>query len=226
MASIDFRDIDAKTRYKLLVGTVVPRPIAFVTSLSDDGVVNAAPFSFFNALCNDPPAVAVGVNDSAPGSEKDTARNIRTAGEFVVNLVDEALAPAMNLCEAEFGPDVSELDMAGLETAPSSRVSVPRIRDAPFAMECRLLEHVSLKPGRNIFIAEVLTMHLRDDLFDAEHNYVLAERAGLVARMHGPGTYARTSDLFDMPRLSPAEKQARFAVDGLARPNLGRGEKQ
>lgn len=222
MASIDFRDIDAKTRYKLLVGTVVPRPIAFVTSVNRQGVVNAAPFSFFNAVCNDPPAVAVSVNDSAPGKEKDTARNIREAGEFVVNLVDETLAPAMNLCEVEFGPDVSELEMAGLSPSASVQVKPPRIAEAPFAMECRLLQRVSLAPGRNIFIAEVLHMHFRDDLFDEENNYVLAEKAGIVARMHGPGAYARTTDLFDMPRLSPREKATRFGVQGLARPNLGR----
>ena len=221
MASIDFRELDPKDRYKLLVGTVVPRPIALVTSVDARGCVNAAPFSFFNALCNDPPAIAVGVNDSTPEREKDTARNIRETKAFAVNLVDEALAPAMNICEAEFPPGVSELEMAGLTAVASVQINAPHIAEAPFSLECRLLEQVSLGRGKHIFIAEVLHMHLRDDLFDAERSYVLADKAGLVARMHGSGAYARTTDLFELPRLSSEEKMRRFGVVAPVQSNRG-----
>ncbi|WP_421851385.1 flavin reductase family protein [Oricola sp.] len=221
--SVDFRHVDAKTRYKLLVGSVVPRPIALVTSCDSAGRVNAAPFSFFNAMCNDPPAVAVGVNYDPELRIKDTAANIAETEEFCVNLVDEGLAPLMNICEVEFPRGVSEAEMAGLNLEPGDSTAAPIIAEAPIAMECRLIQTVTLKPGRNIIIGEVLCMHFRDDLLDGEHHYVLAEKAGLIARMHGGGTYARTTDLFEMPRLTPEEKKARFDVKARARQDMGPG---
>ncbi len=219
--SVDFSAIDPHTRYKLLVGAVVPRPIALVTSLNSNGIVNAAPFSFFNAMCNDPPAVAVGVNYETQTREKDTAANIALSREFVVNLVDEELAPAMNICEIEFDYGVSEIEMAGLSLEPGGRISTPRIGEAPIALECQLVETVSLKPGRNIIIGEVLYMHFRDDLLDDQRNYVLAQDARLIARMHGGGTYVRTTDLFEMPRLTPEEKNSKYGVRALARQDMG-----
>ena len=221
--SVDFRDIDAQTRYKLLVGSVVPRPIALVTTVDVEGQVNAAPFSFFNALCNDPPAVALGVNFDPEARVKDTAANIEATGAFVVNLVNEDLAPRMNLCEVEFVHGDSEIQRAGLTVAPGQSGPVPWICEAPIAMECKLIQTVSLKPGRNIIIGEVLCMHFRDDLLNEEKHYVLAERAGLIARMHGGGTYTRTTDLFEMPRLTPAEKNDRFGVRAKARQDMGPG---
>ena len=122
---IDFRDLAPRERYKLIVGGVVPRPIALVTTIGEDGSVNAAPFSFFNAMCNDPPALAVGVNQPGGAALKDTARNIVWSREFVVNMVDEALAPRMNLCETEFAPTVDELAVAGLTASPSCQVRAP-----------------------------------------------------------------------------------------------------
>jgi flavin reductase (DIM6/NTAB) family NADH-FMN oxidoreductase RutF len=209
---VDFRLLSPRDRYKLLIGSVVPRPIALVTTVDLEGRVNAAPFSFFNAVCDDPPAVAVGVNRSAPHRPKDTAENVLATRAFVVNLVDEALAPRMNVCEVEFPHGVSELEAAGLSAAASVQVAPPFILEAPISLECRLVADVSLAPGRLVVIGEVVHMHIRDELYDAQKRYVLAERAGLVARMHGPGAYARTTDLFDMPRLSAEEKRARFGV--------------
>ncbi len=210
MASIDFNDLPPRERYKLIVGSVVPRPIAFVTSRDVDGVVNAAPFSFFNAVCNDPPALAVGVNQSAEGMLKDTAKNILDVEEYVINMVSEEIAEKMNVCETEFAPGIDELAEAGLTQAPSVQITPPRISESPISFECRLANTVQLAPGKYVFIGIVVHMHIRDDIYDPERNYVMAEKSGLVARMHGPGGYARTSDLFDMPRLSREEKMRRF----------------
>lgn len=212
MAEIDFERLDRRERYKLLVAAVVPRPIALVSTTGPAGAENCAPFSFFNAICNDPPAVALGVN-SDPPHEKDTARNIAATGQFVVNLVDEPLAAQMNLCETEFPAGRSEIAMAGLTALPCARVAAPRVAEAPVSLECRLLTTVSLAPGRNIFIAEVVFMHVRDALFDPATLRIDAAQTGLIARMHGAGAYARTTDLFEMPRLSPQEKAARFGAD-------------
>lgn len=215
---IDFRNIPPQERYKLLVGSVTPRPIALVTTVDADGNVNAAPYSFFNAMCNDPPALAIGVNRSLDARRKDTAANVDATGELVVNLVDEAIAEPMNICEVDFPPGVDELAKAGLTAAKSTRVRPPRIAEAPIAFECKLIAGVSLAPGKLIIIAEALQMHIRDDLYDAKKNYVLADRMRLIGRMHGAGWYARTSDLFEMPRLSAVEKKERFGLEPEAAP--------
>ncbi|MCZ4291018.1 flavin reductase family protein [Hoeflea alexandrii] len=211
MATIDFSTLTPAERYKLMVASIVPRPVALVTTQGAEGCVNAAPFSFFNALCNDPPCVALGINWDEDAREKDTSVNIRTSGQFVVNLVDEALAPLMNLCELDLPAGESETALAGLDTSPSVQVAPPRITAAPFALECVLVQTVSLGPGRMIHIGRVVQMHLRDELFDAGRLRIHSERAGLIARMHGGGTYARTTDLFEMPRLSGEARRAALA---------------
>lgn len=202
----DLRQLEESDRYKLLTGVVVPRPIALVTSLDVDGQVNAAPFSFFNYLGSDPPLVAIAPGDRADGTPKDTARNIRGSGEWVVNIVDEAMARAMNICGTDFPPEVNELEAAGLTALASRQIKAPRIAQSPVNLECR--EHTTLHIGRNrIIIGEVLHMHIRDDLVDAENFYVHGERLHAIARMHGRGWYARTTDLFEMPRISYAQWQ-------------------
>ena len=198
----DLQVLEPRDCYKLLVSVVVPRPIALVTTLDNEGRVNAAPFSFFNLLGSDPPVVAL-----APGEGKDTARNIRERGEFVVNIVDEALAPAMNVCAVPFPPGVDELEAAGLTAVPSIAVGPPRVGESPVSLECR--EHTTLSIGRNrITLGTVLHLHIRDDLVDPEKMHVHADRLHAVGRMHGGGWYARTNDLFDLPRLSYQEWQA------------------
>src|ERR1700729_2866637 len=149
--------------YNLLIGLVAPRPIALVTSMSEHGVLNAAPFSSYNYLCTDPPIIGMGVMDR-PAEKfvpKDTARNIRRTGEFVVNVVTEDLARQMNICATDFPSEVNELDMVGLNTAPSQVVKVPRIQQAHAALECR--EHTTMEIGRSrIILGRVVSIYIDD----------------------------------------------------------------
>jgi flavin reductase (DIM6/NTAB) family NADH-FMN oxidoreductase RutF len=201
----DFKDIPGKERYKLLGSTVTPRPIAWVVSQDTKGVLNAAPFSFFNVLSGDPAVVAIGIGNRKPGQAKDSRANIRESGEFVVNLVSEANAEAMNITGIEFDPDVDELEQAGLTTLPSVRVKPPRIAESPVALECELMQIVDLGES-GIVLGRVLAMHVHDEMvLDATNHYIDTPKLKLLGRMHGRGWYARTSDLFDMPRIPVGE---------------------
>jgi len=198
----DLKKIDVPKAYGLFIGLVAPRPIALVTSLDVDGRLNAAPFSAFNYLSLDPAIVALGVADR-PGKEappKDTARNIRATGQFVINIVTEDIAEAMNICAIDFPPGVNELEMAGLSTAESSFVSVPRIREAHGALECR--EHMTLEIGRSrIILGEVLGVYVEDRFIDAQ-GHVDAEGLHAIGRMNGLGNYVRTKGAFmNIPRI-------------------------
>ena len=205
--NFEMKTLAPRDRYKLLVSSVVPRPIALVTSLDENGVVNAAPYSFFNVMGSDPPIIAFAPGDVAPGTPKDTARNIAITGEWVVNLVDEDLANAMNICATDFPPAISEIEAARLTTAPSLQVLAPRIATAPVSLEC--VHHTTLQIGRNrIIIGEVVQLHIRDELIDLKNLHVRAEKMRLIGRMHGGGWYAKTSDLFEIPRLSYEDWQA------------------
>jgi flavin reductase (DIM6/NTAB) family NADH-FMN oxidoreductase RutF len=197
--------------YNLLIGLVAPRPIAWVTSMDTDGNLNAAPFSAYNYLCTDPPIVGMGVTNR-PGRDalpKDTARNIRSTGEFVINVVTEDLLEKMNICATDFPAGVNELEMAGLTTAPSSVVKVPRIADAHAALECR--EFTSMEIGRSrIILGRVVAMYVEDQFVVPEQNgagpYINADQLHAVGRMNGLGTYARTRDaLVTVPRISYAD---------------------
>ena len=193
--------------YKLLVSTVVPRPIALTTTVDLAGRVNAAPFSFFNAVSSIPPVVVLGISpgDSAGDGWKDTERNIRETGEFVVNLVDEAIAERMNVCAVDFPNTVGELEHADLHPIPSVGVRPPRIAEAPVSFECQRITGLSLGPRSTLEIGRVIHIHIRDDLVDPEKFYVQTDKMRLIGRMHGRGWYARTSDLFSMDRMSLAE---------------------
>ncbi len=193
--------------YNLLIGLVAPRPIALVTSMNEDGLINAAPFSAYNYLCTDPPVVGIGVTNRPDQRyvPKDTARNIRRTGEFVVNVVTEDLATQMNICATDFPEEISEIDMAGLATAPSSIVKVPRIASAHAALECR--EHTTLEIGRSrIILGRVVSIYVEDRFLDPEGPYVLAEELHAIGRMNGLGNYVRTRDSFlHIPRIPYAE---------------------
>lgn len=203
----DLRVLEAKNRYKLLTGVVVPRPIALVTSVNENGVVNAAPFSYFNVMGSAPPIVALGPSWRPDGSPKDTPRNIRATGEFVINLVDENLARQMNICATDFPPHESEVEAAQLQLTPSRVVKVPRIAASPVHLECR--EHSTIEIGHTrVVLGEVLHLSIRDDLVDAQKFYVRSGEMGLIGRMHGGGWYARTTDLFEMPRIAYEDWQA------------------
>lgn len=208
----DFAAIPAKERYKLLVSTVAPRPIAWVVSQTPDGHLNAAPFSFFNAFSGEPPVVGIGISSHEPGRPKDTRNNIRETRQFVVNLVSEQAAAAMNVTAIEFEAGVNELAQAELATIPSVYVKPPRIAISPVAMECDLLQIVEVGPETGVVLGRVLAMHIHDDMvIDPAKNYVDTPKLKLIGRMHGSGWYARTSDLFLMDRIPRANWKLREA---------------
>ncbi|HXJ55776.1 MAG TPA: flavin reductase family protein [Verrucomicrobiae bacterium] len=196
---LDLEGQYAERAYSILASLVTPRPIALVTSLGPDGVINAAPFSFFNVLGAEPPIVAFAPGDRADGSPKDTARNVRINHEFVVNLVDEAIAEAMNRCAASLPYGVSELQQAALTTAASSVVKPPRIAESPASLECT--EWGTLYIGANrVIIGLVKRVHLRDELFDVLKARVCSDRLALIGRLAPPHWYCRTRDRFEMIR--------------------------
>lgn len=211
MSSISFRELAPHDRYKLLCGVVVPRPIALVTTLDENGKVNAAPFSFFNVFSEDPPLVVLGLQHKPDHSPKDTTRNIRRNGEFVVHMVDEALSSAMNACAVDFPSGESEAAAAGLATLASVDVKVPRLAAAPFALECRREVVLTFSPDRELLIGEVLRLHARDGLVDEANMYVDLETYRPIGRLFG-NLYAAQRDTFAMVRESHAQWLARMGA--------------
>ena len=196
---LDLENEYADRAYPILASLVVPRPIALITTLSPDGKINAAPFSFFNLLGASPPILAVAPGDRDDGTPKDTALNIRLTHEFVVNLVDEALAEAMNKCAAALPYGENELDHAGLHSCKSSVVAPPRIAESPVSLECK--EWGTLHIGDNrMVIGLIQRVHLRDELFDAGKKRIRSDKLFLVGRMASPHWYCRTRDRFEMVR--------------------------
>lgn len=184
--------------YKLLTNLVVPRPIAWVSTVNSEGLVNLAPFSFFNAVCADPLYVVVSIGRRDSGVPKDTAVNIETSGEFVVNLVTEDLLSAMNISAADYPPDQSELPAAGLRATPSVRVKPPRLSLAQVSLECRL--HQALPLGANtLFIGEVLMFHVADDLLGPRLH---VDHFAPIGRLGSPSVYCRTTDRFELARVA------------------------
>ena len=183
--------------YNMLIGLVAPRPIAWITSLDLEGKLNAAPFSAFNYMGVDPPVVAVGAGNR-PSPQiigKDTARNIRNTGEFVINIVNESVAEAMNICAVDFPPGINELEIAHLTTEPSMWVKVPRIASAPASLECR--EIATMEIGRTrVILGRVLGVHVKDEFVDRAGPYIRADALHAVGRMNGLGSYVKTRDAF------------------------------
>jgi flavin reductase (DIM6/NTAB) family NADH-FMN oxidoreductase RutF len=208
MSGIAFREIDPHDRYKLLCGVVVPRPIALVTTLDENGAVNAAPFSFFNVFSEDPPLIVLGLQHKADLSPKDTTRNIHRSGQFVVHMVDEALAAAMNDCAVDFPSGDSEVDATGLNTLPSIDIAVPRLAAAPFALECRQQAALAFGPGRELLIGEVLRLHARDGLIDKARMHIDLDAYHPIGRLFG-NLYAAQRDVFELKRESHAQWLAR-----------------
>jgi len=187
--------------YKLLTNLVVPRPIAWITSLGTNGVVNLAPFSFFNAVGSEPLYIVVGIGRRDSGAPKDTARNIAERGEFVVHFVTEELLGAMNISAADFPPDESEVTAAGLHLAPSERIATPRLAEAPASFECRLFQSVPI--GVNtLFIAQIVMFHVDDRLLGPRMHI---EGFAPIGRLGSPSMYCRTTDRFDLQRLTRAQ---------------------
>ena len=203
----DLEKPTAGEAYKLLTGLIAPRTIALVTSMNENGSLNAAPFSSYNYLCTDPPIIGIGVTNRPTDGlvPKDTARNIRRTGEFVVNVVTEDLAQQMNVCATDFPADINELEMACLTTAPSQSVKVPRIEQAHAALECR--EYATIEIGKSrIILGRVVSIYIEDKYVDSNGPYVKAEELHAIGRMNGLGAYVKTRDAFmTIPRISYEE---------------------
>jgi flavin reductase (DIM6/NTAB) family NADH-FMN oxidoreductase RutF len=197
-------DLGAMSRgdgYKLLASVILPRPIAWVVSRDEQGVVNAAPFSFFNILAADPPMIAIGFSASSDRANKDSLANIRACGEFVVNLVTEELAEAMNVTATNAPKGTDELQLAGLETAECVVVKVPRIAASPVALECKLFETIQPGATSTIVLAEIVYVHVRETAFeDLARLHIDPSQMRLIGRMHGGGGYCTTRDLFNIDR--------------------------
>lgn len=183
---IDFDALNSRDRYKILASTIVPRPIALVTTLSADGSVNAAPYSFFNVLSADPPIVALGLENNEDGSPKDTAHNIRFSEEFTINLVSADIAPHMDICARPFERGVEELVEAGLQSKPGVRVRSPYIAESPIAFECKRYVALTISRSREIVLGQVLYAHIRDGIFDAARVRVDMDAINLIGRLAGP----------------------------------------
>ncbi|MBN9416118.1 MAG: flavin reductase family protein [Candidatus Eremiobacteraeota bacterium] len=202
----DFSQITGRDAYKLVVSTIVPRPIAWVTSQNTQGQLNVAPFSFFNAMAGDPPTLVLGIGSREEGGPKDTLRNILETGQFVVNLVNEELAKQMNITATPFSYGVSEAEKAALATTPSSQVRPPRLAASPVSFECELSQTVAVSETSTIVIARALACHIDDRyMLNAEKYYVNTPELKLVGRIHGAGWYTTTHELFQMERYTVAQ---------------------
>jgi len=191
--------------YKLLIGCVVPRPIAWVSSLSEDGVPNLAPFSFFMAVCNDPPTLAFSSGRRA-GNKKDTVRNVEYTQDFVVNLVDDVLAEQMNLTSGEYPADVDEFALTGLTAAPGMKVKAPRVAEAPINLECRVVHILPVGRGpHSLVLGEIVSFHIRDDLYNPQTGRIDMYNLHPVGRLAGE-LYTHAHDIFEMKR--PVEHYA------------------
>ena len=190
--------LSPRERYKVLASFVLPRPIAWVTSLGPTGVVNAAPFSFFNVFCENPPICMFAVNKRPDGRVKDTLVNIERTNEFVVNIADEALARAMHESSGDFPPDIGEPNFLGLKLAPSSKIAVPRLADTPWAMECKTWKMINVNEDRYLIMGEGINFYIRDELWDREAMRVHMERYHPMGRMFAD-RYCRTDDRVIFP---------------------------
>ena len=193
---IPFDTLTSHQRYKLMASLIVPRPIALVTTLSEGGVINAAPFSMFNMLGEDPPILMVSLNAHDGGTLKDTAINIAREKEFVVHISDEAIAEKMHRCGDRLPANQSELEHAGLTAAASERIRTPRIAEAPVAFECKLWQTLETA-SRHIFIGEVQCLHARDGLIDQDKWHIRLDDYQPVGRFGG-SLYTSTRDRFSL----------------------------
>lgn len=200
-------DVAPRDRYKILTAFVLPRPIAWVTTLGPTGVVNAAPFSFFNVFGEDPPLIMFAINKRPDGRLKDTWTNIQRTNEFVVHIPDEPMALAMHNSSGDFPPDMGEPDQLGLKLAPSMDIKVPRLADAPWAMECKTWQIINVKEERQLIIGEGTRFHIRDELWDTTKMRVEMDKYHPVGRMFAD-RYCRTNDRMDFQAAPVVKAQA------------------
>lgn len=198
----DMRNAPMPVRYKIMNAAVTPRPIAWITTVSEAGLVNAAPYSFFNCVGIEPPLIALGLlKEPTSRGLKNTAANIIATGEFVINLVCEADAETMNLCSVDAPADVSEIDYASVQVEPSELVKPPRIATSPVSFECRKVAALDIGSLQTVVIGEVLMTHVRDEFVsDPKRVHFDVPAMKLIGRTHGSGWYVRNSDSFQMDR--------------------------
>jgi flavin reductase (DIM6/NTAB) family NADH-FMN oxidoreductase RutF len=213
MTEVDFEQISAYQRYKLMASLIVPRPIALVTTLGVNGVANAAPFSMFNMVGEDPPILMLSINRLTDGRLKDTAANIISKGEFVVHMTDEAMAQKMHACGEALPPEVSELTHVGLTPVPSLTVQPPRIAQAPVAFECVLHETLETD-SRYVFIGRVKWLAARDGLIDTQAWRVNLRDYHPVARF-GASFYTTTRDRFSIDDVVGVPNPPSTSIDEL-----------
>jgi flavin reductase (DIM6/NTAB) family NADH-FMN oxidoreductase RutF len=201
---LDVRDLDSRDAYRLLIGSVVPRPIAWVSTVSAGGVHNLAPFSFFNAVTSSPPMVVISVSHRN-GELKDTARNVKEVPELVLNIVSEAVGEAMNITSEELPFEVDEIELAKLTKLPSSVVRPVRVAESPVQIECRVEQLIPVgrgTAGNILILAEVLAYHINDAVYDANRKRILPDKLKAIGRMAGDG-YSKTNEYFEMIRPNP-----------------------
>lgn len=197
---IDLTSLPQNVRYKLLTALVVPRPIAWVSTLNLLGRVNLAPYSFFNVLGNQPPVVALGPGRRSDGTNKDTPSHIERNGEFVVNMVDPELAEAMHRSSAPLAPEQSEAELLGLAVAPSTTIQTPGVVASKVRLEC--VHEQTLKVGENqIVLGFIRHMHVADGVLDPDTLSLQPGAFVAVGRLQGPGRYCTTADQFDLGRF-------------------------
>lgn len=213
MTEVDFDSITAYQRYKLMASLIVPRPIALVTTLGETGVANAAPFSMFNMVGEDPPILMLSINRLHDGRLKDTAANILRSGEFVVHMSDEPMARKMHDCGESLPPDVSELAVVGLTPVAAHTVAPPRIAEAPIAFECVLHETLET-PSRYVFIGRIQWLAARDGLVDTEAWRVNLREYRPIARF-GASFYTRTDDRFSLADKPGDSAPVSTSIDSL-----------
>jgi flavin reductase (DIM6/NTAB) family NADH-FMN oxidoreductase RutF len=202
----DFQTLDPGQRYEFLLGTVVPRPVAIVVTCNPDGSLNGAPYSLFNVMSHDPPIVALSVLTHAENRFKDTAANILATGEFALSMVPQSLAAEMNLSCIDAPAGIDELALAGLQTAPSTKIKPPRVKSSPVSFECRMRTSLSFGVHQLIVLAEVVQAYVADEyVADVPPALVDTPKLDLIGAMHGARWYARTGDLFAMDRPNWAD---------------------
>jgi flavin reductase (DIM6/NTAB) family NADH-FMN oxidoreductase RutF len=200
---LELARLPALERYKLLIGLVIPRPIAWISTWSDNGVANCAPFSFFNVFSEDPPLCVIGINPRRDGAMKHSLKNIRRTKEFVVNLVDEATANAMHVSSYEFPEEVSEFEKAGLTTAPAKMVKHPRIAEAAASLECRVERILEISGTRELVLGEILLVHAREGIIDPNTKRISEQHYRPIGRLFAD-RYCTTRQRFDLPGELPA----------------------
>ncbi len=207
---IDAAGLDADAAYRLMVGAVVPRPIAWITTVSASGLVNAAPFSCYTFVCNEPPMLAINIG-RRDGQLKDTARNIRESGEFVVNIVSENLLESMHASSAECGPEISEVAALRIAVAPGIAVRAPRITASPVNLECRLDRILELGRFRSeLVFGRIVHFHVADAVY--ERGKIDSEKLKPIARLAG-SRYARLGDVVNLPPADLEDQQPLVAAD-------------